>query len=196
MLLDKCPHCDATHVQTAVRFAEQLKAGDDSTWWRILRCQNPACQRVVLATTSADEKIRSIHPTGTFELDSSVNIPQEIRDDFREAGLCLGAGCFKASMVMGRRVLQRCLQEQGCDQNRLVDAIDHAVSQNILRAPFHPLATEIRQYGNLGAHPDDDQLQNATRENAEQVIEFCRLLIHDFYEVPAAAAQLRQSRQT
>ncbi len=97
-------------------------------------------------------------------------------------------------MVVSRRVLQRCLKEQGCDQRKLVNAIDAAMKQNILRTPFHPIATEIREYGNLGAHPDDDQLANATRGNAQQILEFARLLIHDFYEVPAAASKLKRNR--
>ena len=100
-----------------------------------------------------------------------------------------------ASLVMSRRVLQRCLHDQGCTQNKLVEAINHALQTNILRKAFHPLAEEIRQYGNLGAHPDDDQLQNANRESAHHVLEFARLLIHDFYEVPASAALLKKNRQ-
>jgi hypothetical protein len=88
------------------------------------------------------------------------------------------------------------LAEQGCTQNKLVDAIDFALKNNVLRKAFHPLADEIRQYGNLGAHPDDDQLANANRESAQHVLEFARLLIHEFYEVPASAALLKKNRQS
>lgn len=76
-----------------------------------------------------------------------------------------------------------------------MDAIDYAVKEGILRKPFHKVATEIRQYGNLGAHPDDEQLANVNEINAKQVLDFVRLLIHDFYEVPAAAENLRQARE-
>ncbi len=68
------------------------------------------------------------------------------------------------------------------------------IANNILRKSFHPLAEEIRQYGNLGAHPDDDQLSNANHDNAHQVLEFARLLIHEFYEIPASAQKLKASR--
>jgi hypothetical protein len=131
-----------------------------------------------------------------YELDSKASIAPDIRADFQEAGLCLGAGCYKASLVMSRRVLQRCLADQGCKQNKLVDAINYALQNNILRKAFHPLAEEIRQYGNLGAHPDEDQLMNANRDCAYQVLEFARLLIHEFYEVPASAELLKRNRQT
>ncbi|MEQ8427675.1 MAG: DUF4145 domain-containing protein [Gammaproteobacteria bacterium] len=195
MLIDQCPHCHTSHVHTNVRFNEALEPKQQLLWWRVVRCQNPSCQRLILLTTNAKEDVQSIYPLGQYELETDVTVSQEIKDDFREAGLCLGSGCYKASMVMSRRVLQRCLKDQGCTQNRLVDAINYAIEQNILRKPFHPIAEEIRHFGNLGAHPDDDQLSNANRENATQIIEFARLLIHDFYEVPASAALLKQSRQ-
>ncbi len=195
MVIDQCPHCGVRHVQTQRCFSDCLDARDPTVLWAIERCQNPQCSRLILVQVANQGEIQHIYPVAKFELESEAPIPQEIRDDFREAGLCLGAGCYKASLVMSRRVLQRCLREQGCTQRNLVDAIDHAVANGILRKAFHQLAHEIRQYGNLGAHPDDDQLANANRETAHQVLEFARLLIHEFYEVPAAALQLKKRRE-
>lgn len=195
MVLDQCPHCGVRHVQTTPRFSELLNARTSAVHWNLERCQNHACQHLVLVQITNRGEIQQIFPFAAYELDSTTTIPAEIRDDFREAGLCLGAGCYKASLVMSRRVLQRCLKEQGCTQNKLVDAVDHALKNNVLRKAFHPLAEEIRQYGNLGAHPDDDQLANANRESAHYVLEFARLLIHEFYEVPASAEVLKRNRQ-
>ena len=195
MLIEKCPHCNASHVQTQVKLREGLKENDTSELWNVVRCQNRRCLLLILAVTNNKDVLQQIYPAGTYEIEPNAKISKAIRDDYREAGLCLGAGCFKASMVMSRRVLQRCLKEQGCNQHKLVDAINHAVEHDILRKAFHPVATEIREYGNLGAHPDDDQLENANKQNAEQVFEFARLLIHEFYEVPAAVERLKMDRE-
>lgn len=195
MVLDQCPHCGVRHVQASPRFQEVLYSHDGAVLWHILRCQNAACQRLVLAEITHTGNVQKIYPFVAYQLDTTAQVPKEIREDFREAGVCLGAGCFKASLVMSRRVLQRCLHDQGCAQNKLVDAINHALQNNILRKAFHPLAEEIRQYGNLGAHPDDDQLQNASRDSAQHVLDFARLLVHEFYEVPASAALLKSKRQ-
>jgi hypothetical protein len=195
MVIDQCPHCGVRHVQTTACFSDLLSAYDRTVLWAIERCQNPTCRRLVLVQVTNQGEIQHVYPVAKFELESTAPIPQEIREDFREAGLCLGSGCYKASLVMSRRVLQRCLLAQGCTQSKLVDAIDHAVTTGILRKQFHQLAEEIRQYGNLGAHPDDDQLANANRESAHQVLEFARLLIHEFYELPAIAAGLKQRRE-
>ena len=194
MILDQCPHCGAQHVQMNGEWKGPLHPSSNVPSWQVVRCQNPKCQLLVLAVVKGDT-VQHIHPAGTYELPPAVSIPDEIRDDYREAGRCLGAGANKASMVMSRRVLQRCLKEQGCEQAKLAAAIKHAVDTGILRKPLHDLANEIREYGNLGAHPDDDQLANATRENAEQILAFAQLLIHEFYELPDQATKLRKGRE-
>jgi hypothetical protein len=195
MILDQCPHCGVRHVQTAQLYVQPLALKGSGSLWSLVRCQNSDCQRLVLIQTKNSGDVEQIYPFVAYQLDSVAIIPTEIREDFKEAAVCLGAGCYKASLVMSRRVLQRCLHGQGCSENRLVDAIGAAVQTGVLRKAFHPLAEEIRQYGNLGAHPDDDQLQNASRDSAHQVLEFARLLIHEFYDVPASASRLKTNRQ-
>jgi len=195
MIIDQCPHCSVRHVQTETCFRQPLFARDGRIHWAVERCQNPTCLRLVLVQLTNTDEIQNVYPFAKFELESTATIPQDVREDFREAGICLGSGCYRASLVMSRRVLQRCLKAQGCNQPKLVNAIEHAVSTGILRKAFHQLAEEIRQYGNLGAHPDEDQLANANRDSAHQVLEFARLLIHEFYELPATAAQLKQRRE-
>ena len=139
MIIDQCPHCGVRHVQTTSRFQEALSAQDGTVFWRLERCQNVICQRLVLVQMTKTGQVQQIYPFATFALDSNAKISREIRDDFDEAGMCLGAGCFKASLVMSRRVLQRCLKDQGCDQNKLVDAINNAIQSGILRKAFHPV---------------------------------------------------------
>ena len=128
MIIDQCPHCGVRHVQAASLFTQTLKDGDGTAFWSDLRCQNHSCKRLVLLEHDARSVPVRFFPFADYELTSSASIPTAVRDDFREAGLCLGAGCYKASLVMSRRVLQRCLADQGCNQNKLVDAINAALA--------------------------------------------------------------------
>jgi hypothetical protein len=194
MVIDKCPHCGASHVQTSLE-AQLDFIPTSFPEWHIRRCQNPDCLKLILLIAAPHDEILYMFPPVSYDLDPAVVVNDEIRNDFLEAGLCLGSGCAKSSMVMSRRTLQRILMEQGCDQHNLVDAIAHAINTGILRRQFHSLATEIRQYGNLGAHPDDDQLQSVTLDNARQLLEFIRVLIYEYYELPAQADALRRSRE-
>lgn len=164
--------------------------------WGLARCQNGSCRKLVLFSQAQDGTVHVLFPLAVVEFPNDSPIPAEIQNDFKEAGLCLSAGCYKASLVMSRRVLQRCIKEQGVTDRNLSDAISTAVANGTLRKAFHELATEIRAYGNLSAHPDDDQLQNANRDSASTVLSFAQLLIHEFYEVPASAALLKKNRKT
>jgi hypothetical protein len=195
MLIEKCPHCNTNHVQTQHQNTYAFSDLQEGRQWAIARCQNPKCRKLVLLILGSGNAIEGIYPPASYDLDSTVVKDKEIRDDFREAGLCLSAGCYKASMVMSRRVLQRCLKSQGYDEYNLAAAIDHAMKDGILRKPFHDIATEIRSYGNFGAHPDDDQLDNIGRDEASLIIDFSQLLIQEFYAIPAAAEKLRKNRQ-
>lgn len=194
MLLSECPHCRVSHIQATTRFTDSKEQGVPAVRWSVVRCQNPLCQQLVLVEHDQQGLELRLYPFAGSELDPAVIESVELRDDFREATLCLAAGCYKASLVMSRRVLQRSLKGQGCTQKKLVAAIDYALKEGILREAFRAIATEIREYGNLGAHPDDDQLKNANRESAEKILSFARLLINEFYEIPAAAKRLRENR--
>jgi hypothetical protein len=122
MILNQCPHCGVRHVSIQHHSELPFKDNDHSVKWLVKRCMNDTCRRLVLV--EMDKKaVTKIFPFVGYELETQTSIPQAIIDDVREAGLCLGAGCFKASLVMSRRVLQRCLKEQGCAQYKLVDAI-------------------------------------------------------------------------
>lgn len=198
MILDECPYCAVRRIEsTHVASGGNLVARKNTYLWEIWRCNG--CGNLLLMrrqiSSAGPLAPKRIYPARCYELDSSLPVLQQIRDEYAEAGRDLDVESYRSSMVMGRRVLQRLLKEQGCDQNRLVDQIKYAVDENILRQAFHSLAEEIRQYGNLGAHPDDDQLENCTRGNAETLLNFVCLLVEEFYALPAKAAALKSQRK-
>lgn len=192
MIIEQCPHCQVMHVQAAEQFTARSHPSYTTTW-TVVRCQNSKCLQLSLVDSASGAQ-QVVYPLGKYELDPDLPISAEAREDFREAGQCLVARCYKASMVMSRRSLQRCLKEQGCTQKLLVDQLNYAMAHDLLRKAFHPLAEEVRQYGNLSAHPDDEQLCNVSRDAAQHILDFTALIIHEFYEVPASAAKLKAGR--
>lgn len=195
MIIDQCPHCGVRNGLATQKFHEPQPKTDTS--WKIFSCQNPACQRLILV--EVDRKTAAItlriYPQGTYELAASLPVSQEVRSEYREAGHCLAVGCHLASMTMSRRVLQRCLKVQKFEQRNLVEQIDAAKADGTIPRRYHVLADEIRHYGNIGAHPDDDKAELVNEPNAKQLLKFVELLIHEFYELPAQAAALTQQRK-
>ncbi|MCH7726019.1 MAG: DUF4145 domain-containing protein [Planctomycetes bacterium] len=193
MILEQCPHCGVAHVNTAHAW-HAGQGGESAVAWYVEKCQNPECQKFVLVIMEG-EKVSGTYPTGRYELGAKLEVSKEIRDEYREAGTCLGAGCCLASMTMSRRVLQRCLKHQGFEQRTLNEQINAAKNDATIPRRYHALADEIREYGNIGAHPDDDNLELVTPENAMQLLKFTELLIQEFYELPDQAESLRRQRK-
>ncbi len=167
-----------------------------SEWWYVLTCNNPKCNRIVFAELDSTGKVVKMYPIGSHDLEPTLPISDEIRKEYREAGTDLDSGCFLSSMTMSRRILQRCLKDHGCDQRNLNEQIDAGKTSGVIPKRYYKIADEIRKYGNIGAHPDDDAMQLATKENAACLFGFAKMIIEEFYVLPAEAEKLTQQRVT
>jgi len=127
-------------------------------------------------------------------LPKELKLPPGVREEFAEAADCLQFGSVLASMTMSRRVLQRCLKAQKFTQKSLGQQIDAAKDDGTIPNRYHDLVDEIRLYGNIGAHPDDDNASLVTSENANQLLEFVRILIEELYVLPLRAKALQNNR--
>ena len=57
-------------------------------------------------------------------------------------------------------------------------------------------ATEIRELGNIGAHPDKYEPKGITKETAEDIIEFTTELLDDLYIKPYKIKKRREKRDS
>lgn len=87
-------------------------------------------------------------------------VPEQIRQDMREAGNCLAVGASNAAIIMCRRVVERLATHIGVksDKNRMLGATlkeledRKLVSENLLKA-----LREIKDWGNITTHPSEDE---------------------------------------
>lgn len=161
MTLEQCPHCKVFHVHVGQQW-EGTPSHDPKDIWRVMICQNPTCLKLVLIRDDHGKRFQ--YPPGNFELPQDQKIPPGVHSEYREAATCLALGCYLSSMTMGRRVLQRCLKHQGFEQHTLAQQIDAAKADGTIPKRYHQVADEIRLYGNIGAHPDDDNAGLANQE--------------------------------
>ena len=128
MIFDQCPYCGVRHIQIepVANAGALLGPSGSNENWIVHRCLNPNCKGLILIRQEQrTNEILGTYPAGHYQL-PDVTIPDEIRKDYSEAGTCLDAGCYKASAVMTRRLLQQVLGDQRCNQHKLVEQIDHA----------------------------------------------------------------------
>jgi HEPN domain-containing protein len=116
--------------------------------------------------------------------------PEAVRDEFTEALRSLNGGNYKAAVVMTRGALQaatRALQAKG---SNLYQEIDDLASRSLIPPSVQQWAHEIRDGGNLVAHPEPGK--RIDRQDAEELIELATSIFEYVYVIPAEVARRRQ----
>jgi len=159
----------------------------------IIRCDH--CRGLILFIKQ-DGKTVDQYPKKVPIIDKSV--PSRVAEDYVEAIKCFDIGANRASVVMCRRALQSSVIEKGAEKDRLVDQIDELYDTQIITKDIKDWAHEIRLTGNIGAHPDEDGLEDVTPEDAEELLKFMEEYLNYVYIMPAkvAAKRARKKKKT
>ncbi|MDH5449058.1 MAG: DUF4145 domain-containing protein [Candidatus Bathyarchaeota archaeon] len=179
-----CPYC---HVNSTI----DLRTHADG--FNIYQCDN--CSGLMLLIEKGREVVDQ-YPKRIPMVDKSV--PPEISRDYTEAIKCFNVGANRGCVVMCRRALQSSVIERGARKGRLVDQIDELYGNQIITKDIRDWAHEIRLTGNIGAHPDDDGLEDIQPDNAEELLKFMEEYLNYVYIMPAkvAAKRARKHKET
>lgn len=194
--------CRGCHQQVAgvpVSEATFRYSDQDNETWLICRCPTPRCDLSFIIYDKVNDQVRRVYPLSSFNpSDYHKAIPEKIREDLAEADRCYHANAYKAALTMNRRAVQRIVldkvKEPGIEKKRLWEQIDALFAAGFITKQLNETAHEIRHFGNFGAHPSDDQLDNTTEEDAKMVDRLTMDLIRVIYIVPFETAQLKEKR--
>src|SRR4030042_917396 len=189
----RCPYCG--YLTTITPLAWTLEH------W-IAQCDNPKCGRTFYAKV---KDMSSIVGVGTeksklsFDIietypkyvpEKHESIPQNIWSDYLEACECFNAGAYKASVVMCRRMLQNVCLERGAKKK---DAQDRWISlRSQIKEAFpekdysliHLIADKVKYFGDYGAHPQDDNIDDITDKDSRAILDFSNKILEIAYIVP------------
>ena len=179
-----CPYCDV-HSTTSFQTQKMGKSASFS----ILKCDN--CGELILFIYK-NRRLVDQYPKRIPKLHKSI--PKRVAEDYVEAIKCFDVGANKASVVMCRRALQSSVIEKGAEKDRLVDQIDELYESQTITKDIKDWAHEIRLTGNIGAHPDEDGLQDITPKDAEELINFMEEYLNYVYIMPAKVAEKRAKK--
>lgn len=168
-----CPFCDRDTTVTAERYSVSRHVFNHgnkdelrSLKSVVIVCPNPTCKRFMLRVA-----LESGHYVATaFQPGKEITswqlvpaaamrnipdyVPQQIRDDYREACLIRDLSP-KASATLSRRCLQGMIRDfWGVRKNRLVDEID-ALHDKVDPVTWQAI-NAVRKIGNIGAHMEKD----------------------------------------
>jgi len=130
-----------------------------------------------------------------LDLTSVEGAPLEVNEDFVEAQKCYDAEAYKATIVICRRALETMSDLQQAKGKNLFDKIEDLYSRELISKGTSEIATQVRQFGNYGAHPKDDLLGGITERDAGVILEITQHLLKDVYEIPRKVEKLKKRLQ-
>jgi hypothetical protein len=145
-------------------------------------------------TTSINlSKTKDYYPKNNPKVDGSV--PEKVARDFLEALVCFNVGAFKASVAMCRRALENSVIERGAKKGKLIEQINDLCDKQAITKDIKDWCHQIRIIGNMGAHPDEDGLEEVTQEDANDLINFMEEYLNYVYIMPAKVAEKRKMKK-
>jgi len=191
--VDYCPNCNAQTQRDTITKLNRDQATDK--FFQLQKCH--LCQMVFCYvykekdSTSGKARYQMSRVTGNLylELDSIFPKQSEVKTDFLknkiknpylEGVKCLDIFCPNAAVMMFRRTLSLVCIELGADIHAELKE-----QLKILPTELHLTATEIRKWGNLGAHYDSTgKITEVKTAEAREIKEFLERVFLVVYELP------------
>ncbi len=191
-----CPECGR-------EVRAQLEAGPiyrttlfDNEAYLICRCPRTSCAIIFVVYGLLNDRVKRVFPFPRCSpSDFHHSIPEPVRADYAEANRCFFGRSNKGVVVLCRRAMQQIAEEKGAEGSRLIDQIDALFNKGLITKSLKDSAHEIRHFGNFGAHPRDDGLDEIGAEEARGVMRLTREFMVDLYVRPYETSELVKKRE-
>lgn len=183
-----CPTC-RRDIAAPVLYATNPHEGQQ---YFICKCPRGDCETHFFVVWVPDlRRVAHVFPHPYSGADAFHEaIPLHIREDHAEAWRCFHAGAYKGTVVMCRREMQSIAVHQNATGRRLFDQIRDLFDKGTITKSLKDAAHGIRFFGNFGAHPSDDLLDNIAQEDARTVLSLVHGFLVDLYIRPHEVEQL------
>ncbi len=169
--------------------------------WLVVRCPTRLCELSFVIYNRLNDRVYTVYPLpNSNPEDYHQAIPEKIREDLAESDRCFNANSYKAAVAMNRRAIQSMvlnkIEDKSIKNKDLYSQIDTLFTEGLITKHLKDTAHEIRHFGNFGAHPQDDNLDKTTREDAEVVDRLTWDLMRTIYITPYETDKLKAKRQS
>jgi hypothetical protein len=184
-----CPYCGRLTTATPLLWTEEHC---------ICQCDNSKCGKIFYAKVKITGEAVDLSGKSTYDLEiletypkyvpeKHESIPQNIWSDYLEACECFDIEAFKATVVMCRRMLQNVCLDRGA---KTKNAEGKCISlRNQIKEAFpakdyeliHSIADGIKYFGDYGAHPQDDGIDNVNKEESKELLDFAYSILEIAY---------------
>jgi len=136
-------------------------------------------------------KVRLVTIFPKYSISKTDYVPRKIADSYNEALRCMENNAPNGAVSMFRRALQQiCILKKSNPKDRLEEQV------KVLPSEIRPDATELRKWGNLGAHEDDKGIiDSVTIEDAKLAKDFLERVFFIVFEYPEKIKHSQNRRQ-
>lgn len=195
----RCPKCshhgafealsyevvDATWVKFV---SSEGKRTPSTTKAGMRMCPNKQCAALVFYVLTGDDLLT--YPPEVIDFDSS-NLPNNILSSLEEAIKAHAAGCYRASALMVRRVLEELCEDKQAEGKNLLQRLDSLRSTVIIPSELLQAADELRLLGNDAAHIKAKDYDSIGAEECELAIELTKELLKAVYQYTSLVSKLQ-----
>lgn len=168
-----CPFCNKEVA--AVKHIEITCGQFSKTESLYIIAECPVCMRPIIYDTQADSTFPASLP-----FDNVKNLPEEIQTVYDECRKACGAGCYTASVILARTLLNHVAVDKGAPENQSFKAYVNYLVDNYMPKNSQKWVDSIRLCANDSTH----HLEILSKKDAEQVIKFVMYLLKYIYELP------------
>lgn len=123
-------------------------------------------------------------------------LPPSVREAYIEALLCFNYNLYTAALAMCRRTLEASVIAQGIDnKEKLWKKIEELHKKEIIGKELMDVATEIRLFGNIGAHFDKYRGEQVTEAAVIEVIDFLEIYFDSCFRIQKKVQDSQNRRQ-
>lgn len=157
------------------------------------RCPNRECSTHVFVVTKAGPsgpKVIRSFPPERIDFDDS-DIPNEIRETFKEAIECHANGSYRSSAIMVRRTIEVLCDEKNAKGDKLYERIDDLGQLSSLPKAFIDAMHDVRYLGNDAAHIAAKTYNNVGAEEVRVAIAVVKELLKSVYQFEGLLKDLK-----
>lgn len=138
-------------------------------------------------------------PPTMLEPPALEHVPESVEANRSEAYHCQSVRAYRGAVSMVRRAIQASAFDLGVPDDRahqkLHQQIDWLAETGAITPQLKELAHELRFFGNDGAHPDRDGLENVSKEDAAVALGFLEDFLRYAYVLPRRVAAVTAARK-
>ncbi|NCB25728.1 MAG: DUF4145 domain-containing protein [Bacteroidia bacterium] len=168
-----CPFCNKEVAAIKHIDITQGQFADTEHMYIIAEC--PVCMKPIIYDTHSD----CTYPSA-LQFENVKNLPNDVQTVYDECRKAYSAGCFTASVILARTLLNHVAVDKGAEENLSFKSYVDYLVENYMPPKSQKWVDTIRLCANDSTH----HLEILEKNDAEQVIKFVMYLLKYIYELP------------